>query len=307
MQKVAIIGAGNVGGLTAMRIIETGIADVVLVDVLENLAQAKALDIEDSLALLKRDGKISGSADFSLIKDCQVIVITAGFARKPGMTREELLKINADILKDIARKIKEYAPNSIIIVVTNPVDILSYLVYKISGIKKNRILGMGANLDTGRFRNLLAQKTNSNNSQIEAEVIGAHGEGMLPLSRLAKIKSKSIDNFLKEEQLKNLNEETIKRGAKIVSLFGSGSAYFAPSLAIYQLVEAIIKDKKMVLPVSCYLDGEFGLKDVFIGVPAKIGKNGIEKIIELDLNPQEKDLLQQAAATIKQNSQSLNV
>lgn len=306
MQKVAIIGAGNVGGLIAMRIAESGIADVVLIDVLKNIAEAKALDIEDSLGVVKSERKIFGTDDFSLIKDCRIIVITAGLARKPGMSREELLEKNANVIKDISLEVKEFAPKSIIIVVTNPVDIMSYFVYKIVGCKPNRILGMGSNLDTARFKNLIAKRLNIKNSKIKAVVMGVHGEGMLPLNRFGFVGSKKLTSLFSRKQLETLIEDTIGRGTKIVSLFGTGSAYFGPSRAILEVVEAILKDKKNILSVSCFLNGEYGLNDIFMGVPAKIGKNGVEKIIELPLNMQEKVILQKASLLIKKSIQNLN-
>ena len=301
MQKVAVIGAGNVGGMAAMRIVERNIADVILIDVVKNIAQAKALDIEDSLGILKINRKISGSDDFALIRDSDVVVITAGLARKPGMSREELSNKNSQILRDVSFKIKDFSPNSIIIVVTNPVDIMTYLVYRSVECKPNRIFGMGSNLDTGRFVNLIAKKLNVKNSSVKALVMAAHGEGMVPLSGVSKAGFKDLGKFLDEDNIAALKLDTINRGAQIVELYGAGSAYFAPSMAIAELVEAVIRNEKKIFPVSCYLDGEYGFEDLFIGVPAVIGRRGVHKIIELELDFKEKEAFSQAARSIRRN------
>lgn len=300
MQKVAIIGAGNVGSLSAMRIIEEGIADVVLVDIAKGIAQAKALDLEDARSTVKHNSKIFGTEDINQIKGSDLVVITAGLSRKPGMTREELLVKNGAILKDICLKIKQLCPKALVIVVTNPLDLMTYLVIKLTGFTRERVFGMGPSLDASRFSNLISQELNVPASEIEALVIGAHGETMVPLSRFSYIGGVSLTKMLPKEKIAQLCENTVKQGAQIVNLLGSGSAYFAPSASIGNLVKIIFKDEKKTIGVCAYLNGEYGLKDICIGVPVRLGKNGIEKIIDLELNKEELANLHKSADSIRE-------
>lgn len=298
--KVSVIGGGNVGSLTAMRLAQEGLADILLIDIVKGLAQGKAADLEDARSILKYNYNIQGTDDIKLIKDSDVIVVTAGLVRKPGMTREDLLNKNAAILKDISLEIKKITPNSLVIVVTNPLDLMTYFVLKNTGFNSNHVFGMGINLDAARFANLVSKELNLAVTDIDACVIGAHGEGMIPLSRFTKIKGVTLDEFIDDKKMEILLNKTVDRGAQIVSLLGSGSAYFAPSAAIAAVVKAILKDEKRTLGVSAYLNGEYGLSDVTIGVPCLIGRKGIEKIIELELNRSEKEALTKAAETIRQ-------
>ncbi|MFC1709678.1 malate dehydrogenase [Candidatus Omnitrophota bacterium] len=300
--KIAIIGAGNVGGLTAMRILEKGIADVVLVDIVKNLAKAKAFDLDDARALAGHTSPIQGTEDFSQIKGSDIVVVTAGLARKPGMTREELLKKNYAIVKQIAKYIKKFAPKSIVVGVCNPVDIMTYALLKETGFSKKKVFGMGSGLDTSRFNNLICRKLKAPSNKVKALVIGSHGETMLPLLRLSTAYNKSLDTILKNAEAQELVSATQKRGAEIVSLYGSGSAYFAPAAAILEICLAIKNDSKAIIPVSTLLKGEYGIDNVCIGVPAKIGKSGIREIVKLDLEKSEKDLLLQSALSIKKNT-----
>lgn len=297
--KISIIGAGNVGSLTAMRLAQEGLDDIVLIDIVKGLAQGKSLDLEDARPILKYNYNIRGSDDLSLIKDSGIIVITAGLTRKPGMSREELLNKNTQILKDISLNIKKLAPRSIVIVVTNPLDLMTYLVLKATGFKRNRVLGMGISLDSARFTNLISRELSIPCSDIEACVIGAHGEGMLPLPRFTSIKGVSLDEFLDEKRVEALIEKTVGRGMEIVSLLGSGSAYFAPSAAVATIVKFIAKDEKRTIGVCAYLNGEYGIKDICIGVPCRLGKEGIEKIIELELNKKEQDKFKSAVSSLR--------
>ena len=299
--KISVIGAGNVGGLTAMRLAEAGLGDIVLVDKVPGLAKAKALDLEDASAVLKYNYNIQGTEDVKEIKDSDIVVITAGLARKPGMSREELLNKNAEILKEICLKIKELAPQSILIVVTNPLDLMTHLALKITHFKPQKVFGMGVSLDAARFANLISQKLNIPQDNIDTTVLGSHGEGMLPLPRFTKIKGVSLDEFIDDKEVEVLISKTINRGAEIVSLFGSGSAYFAPSLAITAIIKAILKDEKRTVGVCAYLNGEYGIKDVCIGVPCRIGKQGIEQIIELELNSEEKAAFLKSAESVRKN------
>jgi len=298
--KISVIGAGNVGSLTAMRLAQEGIGEIMLVDIVKGLAQGKAFDLEDAQPILKYNYKIQGFDDINQIKNSDIIVITAGLARKPGMTREELLNKNAEILKDISLNIKKIAPYSIVIVVTNPLDLMTYFVLKITGFNPTKVLGMGPNLDTARFANLISKELNVPPSDIDALVIGSHGEGMLPLARFTKIKGVSLDELLDDKKIETLLNKTVERGAEIVTLLGSGSAYFAPSAAITAIVKAIAKDEKRTFGVCAYLNGEYGIGDVCIGVPCRLGREGIEKIIELDLNQEEKEKLIKSAQSLRE-------
>jgi len=285
--KISVIGAGNVGSLAAMRIAGDGLGDVLLIDIAKGLAHGKALDLEDARAILKYNYNIKGSDDIRQIRDSDIIVITAGLARKPGMSREELLSKNAQILKEVCLNIKELAKQAIVIVVTNPLDIMTLYALKITGFKPEKVFGMGISLDTARFANLIAKELAISVTDVEALVIGAHGEAMLPLPRFTKIKGVLLDEFIDEKKEELLVSRTINRGAEIVESLGSGSAFFAPSAAISAIVRAIVKDEKRTIGLCSYLNGEYGIKNTCIGVPCRIGKNGIEKIIELDLTKEE--------------------
>jgi malate dehydrogenase len=307
MKKVAIIGAGNVGGTTAMRIAETGLACVVLIDVAENIARAKAFDLEDARYSLGRDTRVEGSCEISRISGSDIVVMTAGLPRKPGMTREDLLAKNAAIMTDVCSGIAQYAKDAILIVVSNPLDVMTYLAYKTTGFERHKVLGMGVNLDTSRFANLISKKLFIGTEHIKALVIGSHGETMLPLPRLTKVRGKALTDLLEKTEVEKLVIETRSRGAEIVSLYGSGSAYMAPSAAIYELVETILTGHSKELPVSAVLDGEYGLYDVSIGVPAIIGPEGIERVLEADLTSEEKEAFLQSAQSIKNSINSLNI
>lgn len=297
--KISIIGAGNVGGLTAMRLAQDGLDEILLIDVIKGLAQGKSLDLEDACPILKYSYKIEGTDDINKMEDSDIIIITAGLVRKPGMSREDLLLKNAQILKDICLNIKKLAPRSIVIVVTNPLDLMTYLALKITGFRSNKIFGMGITLDAARFTSLISKELKIPHTEIEATVIGSHGEGMLPLPRFTNVKGIALDEFIDEQKVQDLVSKTIQRGAQILSLLNSGSAYFAPSACVTQIVKAIVKDEKRILGVSTYLNGEYGIKDICIGVPCRLGKEGIEQIIELDLNEQEKDALIKSSAALK--------
>lgn len=303
--KISVIGAGNVGSLTAMRIAQDGLGDVLLIDVVKGLAQGKSLDLEDARPLLKYNYNISGSDDITQIKDSGIIVVTAGLARKPGMTREELLAKNAQILNGICLKIKELAKEAIVIIVTNPLDVMTLYALKITGFKPGKLFGMGISLDTARFANLIAGELKLPVTDIEALVIGAHGETMLPLPNFTKVKGVALDEFLNDEKIKSLVSRTVGRGAEIVANLGTGSAFFAPSAAIAAIVKTIVKDEKRTIGLCSYLNGQYCIKDSCIGVPCRLGKDGIEQVIELGLSPEElarlsksADLVSQAAAQL---------
>ena len=303
LPKVSIIGAGNVGGMSAMRIANSGIADCVLIDIAANLAKAKQLDVEDSNPVLKSDSKILSTDNLAEVKDSDVVVITAGFARKPGMTREDLLKANSSVLRDICGKISSYVKDSIVIAVTNPFDIMTFFLHNELKMKRTRLFGMGGTLDSSRFANLIAKEFDVPNRDVDALVIGAHDNTMVPLPRFSFIKSKDVAILGKD--VEKIINATINRGAEIVSLYGSGSAYFAPSASVYKVVEAIITNKKFKTSASVYLEGEYGLNELCIGVPVIIDKNGISKIIELNLNEEESIRFQKSAEAVKINLEAL--
>jgi len=303
--KVSIIGAGNVGGLTAMRLAQEGVGDILLEDIAKGIAEGKAYDLEDCRAILKYNYQLKGTEDIKEISNSDIIVITAGLFRKPGMTREDLLQKNAQILKDICLNIKKISPESMVMVITNPLDLMTYLALKTTGFKPNKVFGMGISLDASRFTNLISKELNISPLDIEAWVIGSHGEGMLPLPRFTNIKGVALDEFLDEKKIETLIKRTLERGHEIISLLGSGSAHFAPSAAIANIVRAIAKDEKRTVGLSAYVNGEYGIKDVCIGVPCRLGKNGIEEIIELDLNAQEKEAFLKSATILKEQYKNL--
>jgi malate dehydrogenase len=299
--KITVIGAGNVGGLAAMRIAaDNPRSQVCLVDIVPGMAKGKSLDLADCRQILNNDYQIEGTDDIGRLEGSQIIVITAGLARKPGMTREDLLNKNAQIVKDLCEKIKALAPDSIVILVTNPLDAMTYHAFRILKFGHPRVFGMGLTLDGARFANLISQELKVLVTKVRPVVIGSHGEAMLPLPRLTLVDGKPLTELVKDQaRIDSLVTSTIERGKEIVALLGSGSAYFAPSAAIAGLVSAVINDKKEPLGVSAYLDGEYGLKDICVGVPCLIGKKGIEKIFELDLSSQEKKAFLVSADSIR--------
>lgn len=307
MKKVAVIGAGNVGGTTAMRISESGLAQVVLVDIAEKIAKAKAFDLEDSRYALGIDSRVEASADMSAIAESDIVVVTAGFPRLPGMSREDLLAKNSKIIESVSQAISSHASGAIVIVVSNPLDVMTYLTLRKTGLSRERVFGMGPNLDSSRFANIISEKLFVGVSQVEALVIGSHGETMLPLPRFSSVRGKPLTELLKPKEIEELVERTRKRGAEIVSLYGSGSAYYAPSAAILEIVRAILSENPVEIPVSMCLEGEYGLSDVAIGVPALIGAGGIKKPIILNLNATELKALKESAKAIKESLKLLNL
>ncbi len=299
--KISIIGAGNVGSTLAFKILEEELADVVLVDVKEDLARAKALDLQDAIAVLGKKTTVSASGDYENIKDSKVIVITAGLPRKPGMDREDLLFKNAQIIKEVVTNIKEKAPDSIILVVTNPLDVMTYLAYKISGFDKRKVFGMAGVLDSTRLSVILSKLLNKNTSSIEALILGTHGDSMVPVKSKIVVEGESLNNFLDDEKIDEALDKVKKQGTKIVSLLKGGSAYYAPALSIYKMLDVILNNKEEILPASVYLKGEYDLVDVCLGVPVKLGKDGIKEIIEIDLTNEEQSALNKAANIIKSN------
>ncbi len=297
--KISVIGAGNVGSEVARRIVEKNLGNVVLVDIVEGMPQGKALDILQSTPVVGSPAKIEGSNDYARIESSDIVVVTAGLARKPGMTREDLVIKNGQIISHIAGQIKLFAPGSIIIMVTNPLDVMTQLAWKVSGFDSNKVVGMAGILDTARFKAFISMETGVPVNNIEAMVIGGHGDAMVPLIKKTKINKKSIYEFLTKEKVEEIIKRTREGGAEIVALLKTGSAYYAPAASAVAMVEAIVKDKNTILPCSVYLEGQYGLNDVFIGVPVKLGKDGVEGILEMSLTTDEASVLRKSASVIK--------
>lgn len=300
MKKISIIGAGNVGSTVAFYLAKREIAEIVLVDIIDGLPHGKALDIAESTPLLDSDISIQGTTDFSAIKDSDIIVITAGVPRKAGMSRLDLLKVNAEIIKSVIEKVIQYAADSIIIMVTNPLDVMTYYAYKLSKFPANRVFGQAGVLDSTRFRYFVAKELQVSIKDVCALVMGGHGDEMIPLPRYTTVCGIPITELLPKEKIDILIERTRKGGSEIVSLLKTGSAFYAPAVSVAEMVEAVIKNKKRIMPVSAYLQGEYGLSDIYFGVPAKLGANGIEQIIELNLTEEELSELQKTAQVYKE-------
>lgn len=298
-KNVAIIGSGNVGANAALLSALSGTADIALVDIAEGLAAGKALDISQALAILGLDDKVVGGEDYALIDGADIVVMTAGLARKPGMSRTDLLHKNAAIVTSAAAQIKARAPEAIVIVVTNPLDAMAYLVWRETGFPSERVMGMGGLLDTGRFINFLAEAADVDRSTIEAIVVGAHGDEMVPVSSLATTAGAPFTEALGDEELAAAAEKTRHGGAELVGLLKTGSAAYGPGAAVSMMVNAILADDKRVLSVCCLAQGQFGQSDIYLNLPAVLGAGGVERIIELDLQKSERLELAASAASVR--------
>tara|TARA_B100000749_G_scaffold278229_1_gene268517 strand:+ start:502 stop:1446 length:945 start_codon:yes stop_codon:yes gene_type:complete len=298
--KVTVVGAGNVGATTAQRIHEFGYADVVLVDVVEDLPQGKALDMLESGPVISSDASITGSNGYEVSADSDVVVITAGIARRPGMSRDDLLLTNMKITTAVTQEVVKYSPNCIIIAVTNPLDAMVQNVYESSGFPRNRVFGMAGVLDTARFRTFIAQELDVSVEDVQAYVLGGHGDDMVPLVRYTTVGGIPISELMDEDQVQKLVVRARQGGGEIVALLKQGSAYYAPSAAITQMVEAVLLDKKRILPACAYLEGEYGINGLCVGVPVKLGANGLEKIIEIKLSADEQAALEGSAASVQE-------
>lgn len=306
MPKIAVIGAGAVGATAAQRIAEKELGDIVLTDIVEGLPQGKALDLMEAGPLFGYDSKITGTNDYKDIEGSDVIAITAGIARKPGMTREDLLKINAKIIREVSQNIAKFAPDSVVITVTNPLDIMTYVTMKTTGFESHRVFGMSGVLDSGRFAAFIAMELGCSVRDISAMVLGGHGDTMVPLPRFTTVLGVPITELMPESIIQRLVERTVNGGAEIVNLLKTGSAFYAPSAAVANMVEAVVKDTKRILPVCAYLNGEYGKKDIYLGVPVKLGRRGVEEIIELKLTDKEKTALDRSAQAVSSGIASLN-
>lgn len=304
--KVTIVGAGNVGGTVANIISQRGYADVVLIDIDGDIAKGKAIDIQQQSVLFNSDSTIIGGNDYSLTEGSDISVITAGFPRKPGMKREELLEVNSKIVKTVTENLIKYSPNTYIIVVTNPVDAMSYLAYKVSGFDRNRVLGMGGVLDTARLKYYIKQKLNVSYNSINAIVIGGHGDEMVPVVSSTTISGKPITSILSKEEIEEIINKTKNGGAEIVSLLKTGSAYYAPGMSVVRMIESIVFDRKEILPSSVFCQGEYGIDGIFFGLPVVLGINGLEKVIEVPLSEEEKEMLNKSVQSVKNTIEVMN-
>ncbi|MDQ1335987.1 MAG: malate dehydrogenase [Thermodesulfobacteriota bacterium] len=299
-KKATVIGAGNVGATAAMRLAEKELADVALIDILEGVPAGKALDLTEAGPIEGHDAKIIGaSGDYGPAKDSDIVIITAGIPRKPGMSRDDLLSTNMKIMAAVTKEVAAVAPNAILIIVSNPLDAMCHVAYDVSGFPKNRVIGMAGVLDSARFRAFIAMELNVSVENTHAFVLGGHGDTMVPLPRYSTVAGIPITELLSQERIDALVERTRNGGAEIVGLLKTGSAYYAPSSAAIEMAEAILKDKKKILPCAACLSGEYGIHDLFIGVPVKLGENGVEEIIEIKLTDAEKAALDHSADAVR--------
>ncbi len=304
--KVTVVGAGNVGATTAQRIHQLGYADVVIVDIVEDLPQGKSLDMLESGPVLGTDARITGSNGYEESANSDVVVITAGIARRPGMSRDDLLLTNMRITTSVTEQVVRHSPDCIIIPVTNPLDAMVQNVYQASGFPRERVFGMAGVLDTARFRTFIAQEMNVSVEDVQAYVLGGHGDDMVPLVRYTTVGGIPITELMAEEKVEQLVRRTRQGGGEIVQLLKEGSAYYAPSAAITQMVEAVLLDKKRILPACAYLQGEYGIDGLCVGVPVKLGAGGMEQVIEIRLTPEEQAALQSSAASVKELVEVMN-
>jgi len=298
--KLTVVGAGNVGATVAMRVAEKELADVVLIDVLEGVPAGKALDLAEAAPIERHDAHLVGASnDYGPAAGSDIVVITAGIARKPGMSRDDLLSTNAGIMKSVVSEIKTVAPDSILIIVSNPLDAMCHVALETSGFDKRKIIGMAGVLDSARFRAFIAMEMGVSVENTHAFVLGAHGDTMVPLPRYSSVAGIPITELMSQERIEALVERTRKGGGEIVGLLKTGSAYYAPASAATEMAEAIVKDKKKILPCVTYLEGEYGINKLFIGVPVKLGKQGVEEIIQIKLSAEENEALQKSAQAVQ--------
>ena len=299
-RKVTIVGSGNVGATAAHWIVDKELADVVLIDIIEGVPQGKALDLLQSGPVEGFDSHLVGTNDYKDSADSDIVVITAGLPRKPGMSRDDLLMKNYEIVKGVTEQVVKYSPQCILIVVSNPLDAMVQTAYRVSGFPRNRVIGMAGILDSARFRTFIARELSVSVENVHAFVLGGHGDTMVPMPRYSTVAGIPITELLPQERIDALVERTANGGAEIVGLLKTGSAYYAPSAAVTEMVEAIFKDKRKILPCAAFLEGEYGVDGLFVGVPVKLGRNGIEEIVQIDLRPEEDAALKKSAAAVKE-------
>ena len=306
-RKVSIIGAGMTGSTTAHWIAARELADVVLVDIVEGMPQGKALDLQEALPIIGKDVTVTGSNDYEATSNSDIVIITAGLPRKPGMSRDDLLITNADIVKKATEESIKQSPNAIFIILTNPLDVMAYVALKTAKIPPQKVIGQAGILDSARMRAFVAMELNVSVENVHCYVLGGHGDEMVPLTQISNVAGVPLNKILSDERLAAIVERTRKGGGEIVSLLKKGSAYYAPSAALAQMSEAIIKDKHLIAPVAAYLQGEYSLNDIFFGVSAQLGRNGIEKIIEYELNEDEMKALKKSAEGVAENISKLEL
>ena len=299
-KKISVVGAGQVGATTAQRIFEKQYADVVLIDIVEGLPQGKALDMLESGPVVGSDAQVIGTNDYKDTENSDIVVITSGVARKPGMSRDDLLFTNMKIMDSVTSEIVKYSPDTIIIVVTNPLDAMAQRVYQASGLPREKVIGQSGVLDTARFRTFLAQELNVSVNDIQAYVLGGHGDTMVPILGYTTVGGVPVSELIPEKRLLEIIKRTQDGGAEIVSLLKTGSAYYAPSAGVAEMIDSIILDQNRILPCAAYLTGEYGINDLFVGVPVKIGASGIKQIIEINLSDQEQSMLNASADAVKE-------
>ncbi|HLB12821.1 MAG TPA: malate dehydrogenase [Dehalococcoidia bacterium] len=299
-RKITVIGAGNVGATTAQRIAEKGYADVLLVDIVEGLPQGKALDLRQAGPILGYDSAVVGTNGYDETAGSKIVVITSGVPRKPGMSRDDLVHTNMNIVKSVTEQIVRYSPDCIIVTVTNPLDAMTQLAFKVSGFPRERVMGMAGVLDTARFRSFLAVELGVSVGDVSAYVLGGHGDTMVPLTRLTTVGGVPVAQLLPMERLEAIVQRTRKGGEEIVSFLKTGSAFYAPSAAVAQMVDAIVYDKKQILPCSVYLEGEYGISGLFVGVPVKLGARGVEEVVQIELTTEERAALHRSADAVRE-------
>ena len=299
-KKVSIVGSGNVGATAAHWIASKELADVVLIDIIEGVPQGKALDLLEAMPIEKRDSHVLGTNDYADTANSEIVVITAGIPRKPGMSRDDLLNTNYKIMSDVVSKAIQHSPDCILIVVSNPLDAMAQAAYKLSKFPRERVIGMAGVLDSARFRTFIAEELNVSVENVTAFVLGGHGDTMVPLTRYSTVAGIPVTELMEPKRLESLVQRTRDGGAEIVKYLKTGSAYYAPSAAVAEMVEAILKDKKKILPCAAYLDGEYGIKGLYVGVPVKLGAKGIEQIMEIKLTSEEKAALNKSADAVKE-------
>ncbi|MFN8385427.1 MAG: malate dehydrogenase [Anaerolineales bacterium] len=305
MNKVSIIGAGMTGSTTAHWLAEREFADVVLVDVVEGMPQGKGLDMLEAMPIIGKDVSIVGSNDYAATKNSDVIIITAGIARKPGMSRDDLLKTNANIVGTAAVESLKHSPNAIFVILTNPLDTMAYLALKKTGLPRERVIGQAGVLDSARMRAFVALETGVSVENIDCYVLGGHGDEMVPLTRHSNVAGVPLKEYLPADKLHAIVERTRKGGAEVINLLKTGSAFYAPAAACAQMAEAILKDKHLIVPCSAYMNGEYGLKDMYFGVPVQLGRSGMERIVEYSLDADEKAMFEKSAAAVKETHEAL--
>jgi malate dehydrogenase len=305
--KISVVGAGNVGATVAQLIAYKELGDVVMVDIIEGLPQGKALDLLEAGPVEGYDSQVNGANNYEATADSHIVVITAGIARRPGMSRSDLITTNANIVRAVTEQVIKYSPDALLIVVSNPLDAMVHLTKHVSGFPKNRVVGQAGVLDSTRFRTFIAQELNVSVEDTQAFVLGGHGDTMVPLPRYSTVAGIPITHLLPQETIDRLVQRTRDGGGEIVNLLKSGSAFYAPGAAVVQMVEAIVKDKKRVLPCTAYLEGEYGLRDIYFGVPVKLGAGGVEQIIEIELTADERAALQASAKEVADTIQLLQL